>query len=234
MKRSEAGMVDEPITISPDATIGEADAMCGRYRISGVPVVDRDLTLLGIVTNRDMRFETDPNRLVGDVMTKMPLVTGLGGHRPRGRDGAAGPAQDREAAAGRRPGPAQGSDHPQGLRQVRPVPERHQGRPGPAPGGRGGRLLRRLLEAGDGPGRGGRRPAGRRHRARSLPRRGRHGRVGSRPRPPAATSTSWAATSRPTPGPRPWSMPESTGSRSVSGRARSAPPGWSPASASRR
>ncbi len=76
VKRSEAGMIDEPITISPDATIGEADAMCGRYRISGVPVVDRDLTLLGIVTNRDMRFESDPSRLVGDVMTKMPLVTG--------------------------------------------------------------------------------------------------------------------------------------------------------------
>jgi IMP dehydrogenase len=76
VKRSEAGMIDEPITISPEATIGEADAMCGRYRISGVPVVDRDQTLLGIVTNRDMRFESDPNRLVGDVMTKMPLVTG--------------------------------------------------------------------------------------------------------------------------------------------------------------
>ncbi|GAA3691448.1 IMP dehydrogenase [Microlunatus aurantiacus] len=76
VKRSEAGMIDEPITISPEATIGEADAMCGRYRISGVPVVDRDQTLVGIVTNRDMRFESDPNRLVGDVMTKMPLVTG--------------------------------------------------------------------------------------------------------------------------------------------------------------
>ncbi len=76
VKRSEAGMVDEPITISADATIGEADAMCGRYRISGVPVVDRDLTLLGIVTNRDMRFENDPSRLVGEVMTPMPLVTG--------------------------------------------------------------------------------------------------------------------------------------------------------------
>ena len=76
VKRSEAGMIDEPITIFPDATIGEADAMCARYRISGVPVVDRDLTLLGIVTNRDMRFEHDPGRLVGDVMTRMPLVTG--------------------------------------------------------------------------------------------------------------------------------------------------------------
>jgi IMP dehydrogenase len=69
VKRSEAGMVDEPITISPDATIGEADAMCGRYHISGVPVVDADLKLLGIVTNRDMRFETDPTRLVGEVLS---------------------------------------------------------------------------------------------------------------------------------------------------------------------
>jgi IMP dehydrogenase len=76
VKRSEAGMIDEPITIAPEATIGEADAICGRYHISGVPVVDRDLRLLGIVTNRDMRFESDPTRLVGDVMTKMPLVTG--------------------------------------------------------------------------------------------------------------------------------------------------------------
>ncbi len=76
VKRSEAGMIDEPITIAADATIGEADAMCGRYRISGVPVVDRDMNLLGIVTNRDMRFESDPSRLVGEVMTPMPLVTG--------------------------------------------------------------------------------------------------------------------------------------------------------------
>ncbi|HEY5822402.1 MAG TPA: IMP dehydrogenase [Propionibacteriaceae bacterium] len=76
VKRSEAGMVDEPITISPEATIGEADAMCGRFRISGVPVVDRDMRLLGIVTNRDMRFQSDPSRLVGDVMTPMPLITG--------------------------------------------------------------------------------------------------------------------------------------------------------------
>lgn len=82
VKRSEAGMVDEPITISPDATIGEADAMCGRYRISGVPVVDRDQVLVGIVTNRDMRFENDPNRLVGDVMSKMPLITGPVGIAP--------------------------------------------------------------------------------------------------------------------------------------------------------
>jgi IMP dehydrogenase len=76
VKRSEAGMIDEPITISPDATLGEADAMCARFHISGVPVVDAQMKLLGIITNRDMRFEPDPARLVGQVMTKMPLVTG--------------------------------------------------------------------------------------------------------------------------------------------------------------
>ncbi len=76
VKRSEAGMVTHPITISPDATLEEADALCARYRISGVPVVDSDATLLGIVTNRDLRFESDHRRQVRAVMTKMPLVTG--------------------------------------------------------------------------------------------------------------------------------------------------------------
>ena len=76
VKRSEAGMVSSPITCSPDNTLDEVDKLCGHYRISGVPVVDADGHLLGIVTNRDMRFEEDKNRLVRDVMTKMPLVTG--------------------------------------------------------------------------------------------------------------------------------------------------------------
>jgi len=79
VKRSEAGMVDQPITIGPDETIGEADALCAEFHISGVPVVDADQHLLGIVTNRDMRFEDDPNRPIRDVMTTMPLVTGWPG-----------------------------------------------------------------------------------------------------------------------------------------------------------
>ncbi len=79
VKRSEAGMVDEPITVSPDATLGEVEELCSQYRISGVPVVGPDRTLLGIVTNRDMRFEDDPQRSVVDVMTHMPLVTGRQG-----------------------------------------------------------------------------------------------------------------------------------------------------------
>lgn len=76
VKRSEAGMVDDPVTCSPNHTIVDVDAMCGRYRISGLPVVDDAGVLVGIVTNRDMRFEDNPNRLVRDVMTPMPLVTG--------------------------------------------------------------------------------------------------------------------------------------------------------------
>jgi IMP dehydrogenase len=76
VKRSEAGMVSNPITCSPDNTLEEVDNLCGHYRISGVPVVDSNGKLLGIVTNRDMRFEESKNRLVRDLMTKMPLVTG--------------------------------------------------------------------------------------------------------------------------------------------------------------
>jgi IMP dehydrogenase len=75
VKRSEAGMVTNPITCSPDDTLGEVDALCAKYRISGVPVVDAAGVLVGIVTNRDMRFETDQGRPVRQVMTPMPLVT---------------------------------------------------------------------------------------------------------------------------------------------------------------
>ncbi|MGP4113166.1 IMP dehydrogenase [Streptomyces sp. 4N509B] len=76
VKRSESGMVTDPITIRPDATLREADELCGRFRISGVPVTDDAGKLLGIVTNRDMAFELDRSRQVREVMTPMPLVTG--------------------------------------------------------------------------------------------------------------------------------------------------------------
>ncbi len=82
VKRSEAGMVSNPVTVSPDATIDQVDAMCGRYRISGAPVVDADGMLVGIITNRDMRFETDRTRPVSQVMTPIPLVTGPEGIAP--------------------------------------------------------------------------------------------------------------------------------------------------------
>ncbi len=74
VKRSEAGMVTDPVTCKPEDTIADVDAKCARYRISGLPVVDEDGKLVGICTNRDMRFESDPQRPCREVMTPMPLV----------------------------------------------------------------------------------------------------------------------------------------------------------------
>jgi IMP dehydrogenase len=75
VKRSEAGMITNPVTCGPDATVAEVEALCARYRISGVPVTGDDGVLRGIVTNRDIRFEADHGRPVSAVMTPMPLVT---------------------------------------------------------------------------------------------------------------------------------------------------------------
>jgi IMP dehydrogenase len=75
VKRSEAGMITDPVTCSPEATLADVDRLCAHYRISGVPVTSDDGILLGIVTNRDIRFESDMSRRVDEVMTKMPLVT---------------------------------------------------------------------------------------------------------------------------------------------------------------
>lgn len=76
VKRSEAGMVTNPVTCAPTDTLFDVDQLCARFRISGVPVVDANNILLGIVTNRDLRFEEDMSRVVSEVMTPMPLVTG--------------------------------------------------------------------------------------------------------------------------------------------------------------
>jgi IMP dehydrogenase len=75
VKRSEAGMVTDPVTCSPDDTLAEVDALCSRYRISGLPVTDAEGRLVGIITNRDMRFEMDHSRPVREVMTEAPLIT---------------------------------------------------------------------------------------------------------------------------------------------------------------
>src|SRR5512135_769290 len=74
VKRSESGMIVDPITIGPDAKIHEALEIMKRYRISGVPVTKKD-KLVGILTNRDLRFETRMNLKVSEVMTKKNLVT---------------------------------------------------------------------------------------------------------------------------------------------------------------
>lgn len=75
VKKSESGIIIDPISIHPDATISDAFDIMSEYRISGVPVVDDDNILIGILTNRDLRFETEYTQKVSDVMTKMPLIT---------------------------------------------------------------------------------------------------------------------------------------------------------------
>jgi IMP dehydrogenase len=74
VKRSEAGMIMNPITLSPDRKIGEALELMSRYHISGIPIVDGQ-KLVGILTNRDLRFETDLNKRVSSLMTRDNLVT---------------------------------------------------------------------------------------------------------------------------------------------------------------
>jgi IMP dehydrogenase len=78
VKRSESGMISNPMTTTPDATVAEVDELCGQFRVSGLPVVEGDGKLVGIITNRDMRFVSPFEKstiLVRDVMTKAPLIT---------------------------------------------------------------------------------------------------------------------------------------------------------------
>jgi IMP dehydrogenase len=85
VKRSESGMISNPVTTTPDATVAEVDALCGQFRVSGLPVVEGDGKLVGIITNRDMRFVSSFEKattLVRDVMTKMPLITAPEGIDP--------------------------------------------------------------------------------------------------------------------------------------------------------
>jgi len=75
VKKSESGIIIDPIYVYPDATLADAEALMQEYHISGVPVVDIYNKLLGILTNRDMRFEKDLSKRADEVMTKMPLIT---------------------------------------------------------------------------------------------------------------------------------------------------------------
>jgi IMP dehydrogenase len=75
VKRSESGMIGDPITLHPEARVRDALAIMERYHISGVPIVDHDQKLVGILTNRDLRFERDAERPVSEVMTAEGIVT---------------------------------------------------------------------------------------------------------------------------------------------------------------
>jgi IMP dehydrogenase len=78
VKRTQTGMISNPITIGADATLEDLDEICGQYRVSGLPVVDSDNRLLGIITNRDLRFTPVAEwatTKVDEMMTPMPLIT---------------------------------------------------------------------------------------------------------------------------------------------------------------
>lgn len=74
VKRSESGMIIDPITLTSDKTIGDAMKLMQQYKISGIPIIDKDSKLIGILTNRDLRFEPDETLLVSEIMTKENLV----------------------------------------------------------------------------------------------------------------------------------------------------------------
>lgn len=79
VKRSENGVITNPFSLTSGHTLGDADALMGKFRISGVPIVDENGRLIGIITNRDMKFETDMTRRIDEVMTRDNLITGLEG-----------------------------------------------------------------------------------------------------------------------------------------------------------
>jgi len=75
VKKSESGIIIDPIYVYPDATLADAEQLMNEFKISGVPVINEHNKLLGILTNRDMRFEKDMTKLASEVMTVMPLIT---------------------------------------------------------------------------------------------------------------------------------------------------------------
>ena len=75
VKRSESGMITNPITLNQESTVMQAEEIMRRYKISGLPVIEEDGKLIGIITNRDIKYRKDMNQLVGEIMTKEKLIT---------------------------------------------------------------------------------------------------------------------------------------------------------------
>jgi IMP dehydrogenase len=75
VKRAESGMIIDPVTLGPDALVSDAKAMMAEYKIGGIPVVDMSKKLIGIITNRDLRFEKNDSRPISEIMTKENLIT---------------------------------------------------------------------------------------------------------------------------------------------------------------
>ncbi|MGL6024158.1 MAG: IMP dehydrogenase, partial [Cetobacterium sp.] len=75
VKRNESGMIKNPVTLTKDSTVWHAEEIMRRYKISGLPVIESDGSLIGIITNRDLKYRKDMDQLVSDIMTKENLVT---------------------------------------------------------------------------------------------------------------------------------------------------------------
>ena len=112
VKLSQSGMITEPITLGKNQTIKDALELMRYYRISGLPVVEKDGTLIGIVTNRDLKYREDYDAPVRDVMTKDNLITAPVGTTLDEAKNSDVP-QDRETADRRRKIPPAGTDHDQ-------------------------------------------------------------------------------------------------------------------------
>ena len=146
MKRSESGMIVDPVTISPEHTVRHALDLMNKYRVSGLPVT-RGTRLVGILTNRDLRFEKNL-----DAAGQRGDDQGQSGHRAGGHDAGRGrapaaAAPHRKAAGGGQGFQPQGSDHRKRHPEKAGISARHQGRAGPAARGRGHRRHRRFSGA---------------------------------------------------------------------------------------
>ena len=134
VKRSESGMIVDPVTMSPDAKVSDALEVMKKYKISGVPITLKDGKLVGILTNRDLRFETRFDIPIDQGDDQEEPDHGAGRDHPRasGRNSARAP-RGKAAGSGRQVQP-EGSDHGQGHPEETEVSRRRQRPTGPACG----------------------------------------------------------------------------------------------------
>ena len=175
VKRSEAGMIVEPVTLGPDDLVADALELMARYRVSGVPITNPDGVLVGILTNRDLRFGARPDQRTGELMTSENLVTARVGTTLAEAEALLGQHKIEKLPIVDDAGAPPGADHRQGHPEARALPARDQGRARTPARGRSGRRRHGCARACCSPGRGRGRRAGRRHRARALARRRRDG-----------------------------------------------------------
>ena len=155
VKRSQSGMIRDPVTLPPTAMVSAALDIMARYHISGVPITDDGGRLVGLLTNRDLRFIEDQDQPIEAVMRQPPLVTAPVGTTLDAGQGHPLAAPHREAAGGRRPrASSPGLITVKDIKKKTAVPRRHPGRAGPPAGRRRGGRRRRGARAGRRAGRG--------------------------------------------------------------------------------